>query len=135
MEMGPLMQVRLTILDAHAKVLEDKEQDIPSVEGTVLIDTGAKRTAVDMDTAKRIGLPVKGRARLTTASQNNLLVPVFAGKLRIVGANIDINVPTGLVGVDLSDDPNDTIALIGRDLLRVATLNYNGPEGVVTVAI
>lgn len=58
METGPIIQVQLTVLDDHAEILKGQGKRVPSVEGHVMVDTGAKRTAVDIELAKQVGLPV-----------------------------------------------------------------------------
>ena len=133
-EAGPLMQVRLTVPDALAESYQKQGKSVPSVDGHVLIDTGAMSTAVDIAVAQQIGLPVIGRARVSSASQTDIQVPVFSGKLSIPGFTT-INIPKGLIGVNLSSHRLPTIALIGRDLLEAAVLVYNGPEGTVSLSI
>ena len=53
-ENGPLMQVRVTVPDAHVESLKQKRKPVPSVDGHVMIDTGAMRTAIDIDVARKI---------------------------------------------------------------------------------
>ena len=96
------------------------------------MDTGASRTAVDIDTAKKLGLPVTKPAKMSSASHADVIVPVFAGQLEMPGFT-KIAVPHGLIGVNLNG--NGVIALIGRDLMKVAVLTYNGPDGSYTLAI
>lgn len=134
MDAGPILQVQLTVLDEQAELLRQEGKPVPSFEGHVMIDTGAKRTAVDIAVAEEVGLPVKGRATLYSVSEQNVIVPVFAGKLTIPSFS-DIDVSHGLVGVNLSDHDHNTIALIGRDLLQTAVLVYNGADGAVSLSI
>ena len=119
---------------AQAKFLTSQGKKVPSAQGLALVDTGASRTAVDIDTAKKLGLPVIKPAKMSSASDPNVIVPVFAGRLEIPNFT-QIDVPHGLMGVTLSGQKNSIVVLIGRDLLANAVLTYNGPDGSVTLAI
>ena len=85
-DVGPLLQVQITVLDEQADLLRSENKPIPSVEGHVMIDTGAKRTAIDIKVAERVGLPVKGRATLYQARHLPYLAtaPGYAQELLIV---------------------------------------------------
>ena len=98
-----------------------------------LIDTGAARTAVDIKTARTVGLPIKDSAIMSSASHSRIDVPVFAGKL-IIPDFADIDVPTGLMGVNL-DGHTGVVALIGRDLLEAAILIYDGGAGTISISL
>ena len=133
---GPIMQATLThVTEQTPNSINAKSGWVSQISGYVVIDTGANRTAIDADAAKELKLPIMGRVAIASASQPDVIAPVYAAKLAIPGF-IDINVPEGLVGVNLQGWKNrDIIGLIGRDLLAAAVLVYNGPEGAVTLSI
>ena len=100
-----------------------------------MIDTGASKTCFDAEAAAEAGLPVVGTAQMASASHANHTVPTFAG--RLIGPTINISLEAGM-GVSLSDVGADgtgrLIALLGRDALASAVLNYNGPDGSFSLA-
>lgn len=134
-DLGPLLPIEIHPLDQHAQLAVQNKKPITPRKGTAILDTGAGRTAVDVKAAQAVGLPVIGTANLSSASHANLQVPVYAGKLVISGGAININVPAGLMGVNLDGQSGNTVALIGRDLLEAAVLIYDGGAGTVTLAI
>ena len=131
--MGPLVPVTLNLPDEVQRTyIERGEQPPAPVRGFALIDTGASATCFDIDTAQNVGLPTVGVAQMTSASHANQTVPTFAGK--IVCPTITINVNLGM-GANLSSVSNDMIAILGRDILKSAILNYNGPDGHFSLAM
>ena len=104
------------------------------MKGFALIDTGALSTCLDISTAEIIGLPVCGTTEITSAS-HTVEVPIFVGKL-VLPNFININVKRG-AGVNLKEFGTDLglIALIGRDILEIAILVYNGPGGSFSLSI
>ena len=89
--MGSVLPVTLTLSDEAQKAyIESGERPPAGVGGLAMIDTGATATCIDIEAAKRAGLPTAGTARMTSASHANQNVPAFAGK--IVGPTINISV-------------------------------------------
>ena len=133
-EGGPFIPMIVKTGEAQTAVLQKAGKKPLEREGHALIDTGASRTAVDLQLAKEMGLPVIGRAHMSSASHESVIMPVFSGNLEVPGFAA-INVPDGLLGANLDGDKNKIIVLIGRDLLAMATFHYNGPEGSFTLCI
>lgn len=133
-DLGPIIPIVVKMEKHHAEMLREKRRTPPERQGTALIDTGASRTAVDVGLAQSMGLPVIGRARMSSATQESVIMPVFSGQLSVPELT-DVNLPDGLLGANLQGDMTGAIVLIGRDLLSVATLHYNGPEGSFTISI
>lgn len=131
---GPVAPVTLKPLADLEKVLESQGRPRLSVSGRVLIDTGAKRTAVDISAAQELALPIKDRAVTSSATHRNVVVPVFSGRLEIPGF-LNFDVPQGLMGVNLHGNRMNIIALIGRDLLGAAILIYNGMDGHFSISV
>ena len=131
---GPIIPATLTLSDETQRVYTEKgEQPPEAVNGYAMIDTGASKTCVDQTCAKKAGLPVVGTAKMASATQSEIAVPVFAGKITLAPTNIVIKVENGL-GANLSAF-NGLVALIGRDLLQSASFFYNGPDGFISLSI
>lgn len=129
---GPLFPVTLTLPDAVQSALREQGKSLPEpVTGFALIDTGATRSCFDESAARKAGMPIRGTAKMASASHPEHDVPVFSGKM-ILG-NLSIDVDSGM-GVNLSGFP-ELVALIGRDLLANSILVYNGPDGSVSLAL
>ncbi len=83
---GPIIPITLAIPDGVLQAYSKRGERPPSpVSGFAMIDTGATATCVDIDVAKKAGLPIIGEARMTSAAmiikkfqpfQENLLARV-----------------------------------------------------------
>lgn len=69
---------------------------------------------------------------MTSATDHAVEVPVFAGQI-IVAGSININVEQGM-GANLTGFPG-LLALLGRDVLSVGVLVYNGTDGSVSLSV
>jgi predicted aspartyl protease len=102
------------------------------ISGHALFDTGASVTCVDDETAKQLGLPVINMVTIASASHEASKHNVYPISLEILGPNIVFDsIPA--VGGPLK--AQGLAALIGRDVLRLCTLHYNGLVGQFTLAI
>jgi len=125
-ELGP--QVQISLFPAGEPTPESPEP----VAGRALIDTGALTTCVDRHAAEQAGLSVVGSGKMTSATHENEIVPIYAGKLRITGLPFEIKMRSAL-GANLR--PQGLIALIGRDLLENCVLVVNGPDGSFSLSM
>jgi len=75
-------------------------------------------------------MPIVGSGIMSSVTQRQVTVPVFAGDFEITGfANFNGG---QAFGVTLD---NNVIALIGRDILSKTLLIYNGVEGRMSLFI
>ncbi len=130
---GPTLQVEVHVPDALATILSQQGSPVPApVAGKALIDTGASITAVDDTVIRSLGVQPVGIATVHTPSgstQQNL----YPVKFIFPGSGLpQLNAPQA-IGSDLR--PQGIIALIGRSALGGAIFVYNGPVGVVTLAL
>ena len=102
-----------------------------AVSGKGIIDTGATMTCFDEDAAKHAKMPVIRTATMGSATHANVVVPVFAGQVEIAGF-ANFNPVAGAFGAQLGDD---IVALIGRDILSLTLMIYNGLQGKITLCI
>ena len=130
---GPRVPINLTLLPDHQKAKAEKHEPMPpAMTGIALIDTGASQTCFDEQFARQAGLPIVGTGTMTSATDHAVQVPVFAGQI-IVAGNININVEQGM-GANLTGIPG-LLALLGRDVLSLGVLVYNGTDGSVSLSI
>jgi predicted aspartyl protease len=128
---GPVLPVLLSISEEVQQALMSEGKPIPEpVTGLALIDTGATFTCVDETAARRAGLPIRGTAKMASASHPEHEVPVFAGRISMDGININTS---AAMGADLSGFP-DLVALIGRDMLQNCLFVYDGNAGSISLA-
>lgn len=125
---GPLVQATLALPDSVQSAAAGKPPQ--TVQGMALFDTGASHTFVDQKSATNLGLPIVGRGNMTSASHANIQSPMFAGKL--IAPSLNLNLEQAL-GANLASQ--GLIALIGRDVLRLGILVYNGVDGSFSFAI
>lgn len=130
--LGPLVAVAIAIPTVRA-------QQIASVPGTIvptpisglaLIDTGATGTCVDEESIAPLGLPIIGTAPMlgTTGKKDK---PVYPVRLEFPGTGFGPVEPWQVIGAELKEC--GLLALIGRDILSVCVLVYNGPGGFYTL--
>ncbi len=129
---GPVLQVSVGLEQTMAKALAQQGKAVPAmISGLALIDTGASVSCIDETVAKNLKLPVVDVAKMTSASHSShpcnlypmqILLPAGVGfaSPRAMGANLAVQ---GLV------------AIVGRDILQVCTLFYNGNAGQVTLSM
>ena len=131
--LGPRVQLTISPLEPHIKALSDKgETPPPPVTGWGLIDTGASATCVDRAAAEKAGLAVVDSGPMASAIHESEIVPIFAGRLDIGGIPQNIDMKRAY-GAKL--EPQGLIALIGRDVLAVCVLVYNGVDGSFTLCV
>jgi predicted aspartyl protease len=101
------------------------------VSGSALIDTGASQTCIDDAIDQQLQLPVIDVVNMTSASHASTQQNIYPVLIEVVGG-IRINVPRAM-GANLASQ--SLAALIGRDFLQRCTLFYNGPSGLITLAL
>lgn len=112
------------------KALSDQGTKPPDmVQGNALIDTGASITSIDLEAARKLGLPEVGRTSLGTADGPKQ-APLFPFSISIP-PSLSFQCPQG-AGCNLRGQ--GIIALIGMDLLARCILIVNGPEGTCSLA-
>jgi len=130
---GPLIAVEVHVPQPLATLLSQQGKPVPKpVPGSALIDTGASITAVDDSVITSLGVQPVGVTTVHTpsgsAQQNQYPV-----RFTFPGTNLPELSGTQAIGSVLL--PQGIVALIGRDALRSLILVYNGPAGMITLAI
>lgn len=129
--LGPLVQV--TVGPAQSLVNQWTQTGIPvpaPISGNALIDTGASNTCIDEDLAQRLGLPVIDLVHMVSASDSSQR-NVYPAQITLLGS-LTVNVDRALSAALAQQN---IIALIGRDVLQMCTLFYNGLSGEFTLSI
>jgi predicted aspartyl protease len=130
---GPRIDVEVHVPDPLATLLSQQGKPIPKpVLGQALIDTGASITAVDDSTITSLGVQPIGVTMVHTPSgsaQQNLYPVRFV----FPGSGLPELSATQAIGSVLL--PQGIVALIGRTALSSVILVYNGPVGMITLAI
>lgn len=130
---GPRLQVSLGVHQAIATQLLQQGKALPQpVSGLALIDTGASTTCIDEDAAQKLQLPVTNIVTVASASHASTRHNVYPSQIEVIGLPIAINAPNA-IGAPLA--AQGLLALIGRDVLQVCTLHYNGPAGSISLAL
>lgn len=130
---GPIIEVSVGIEQSAGAGLLQSGQQLPTPRtGWALIDTGASITCVDDKAARELGLPVIDVAKMTSATHTEVEQNVYPIQITIVGSALQFNVARAM-GAAL--EPQGIIALIGRDVLSVCTLFYNGLTGQITLSL
>ena len=133
----PLLKAFVGLSVPRQQALKAAGQPVPSIVSvTFLIDTGASGTCVDPNSVSTLGLVPTGAAQIQTPSTNgmphscntydiSLIIPSPMGMPFLVNA---------LPVVESVLKPQGIDGLMGRDVLSMCTLYYNGPEGSYTLA-
>ena len=93
-----------------------------------LISTGTRRSYVDQDTARRMGLVRTGTHRLEHGTE----FPVFAARLEVPA--LGITLPGPLRGLPLQASGTAWPVVLGQDALENASLEVDGPAGTVELS-
>ena len=129
---GPTVPVVLSVAQTIADQLMQQGLTVPTpVSGSALIDTGASQTCIDDAIDQQLQLPVIDVVNMTSASHASTQQNIYPVLIEVVGG-IRINVPRAM-GANLASQ--SLAALIGRDFLQRCTLFYNGPSGLITLAL
>jgi hypothetical protein len=130
---GPQLDVEVHVPDALAAILTQQGKPVPKpVAGNALIDSGASITAVDDSIIRSLGVQPVGIATVHTpsgsAQQNQYPVKFIFPRTGLP----PLNAPQAIGSVLQSQG---IVALIGRDSLSSVVFVYNGPVGVITLAL
>ena len=130
---GPRVQITLALLADQIGFFADKGETPPTpLAGLALIDTGASSTCVDREAAERAGLAVVDSGPISSATHQNEVAPIYAGRLNLAGIPQDIDAKRAY-GANL--EPQGLIALIGRDMPANCVLVYNGLDGSFSLSL
>jgi hypothetical protein len=123
-QQGPLIQVTFTVPPAIGFELQKANKLIPSIPVVGLIDTGASCTCINKKIVDALGLLPFDVQTVFTANgpTEQLLYDIGIG----LPISAPMFIPLQSPCADLDGQPFD--ALIGRDVLSMCTLFYNGSD-------
>jgi len=129
----PIKGPYLDILVSKAAVTTFRPEEVTesTQKLTMLIDTGASKTAINPSVANRIGLMPMGKTELKTASHIipanifyvDLKCNLFTPPLKIDNRPV-LSFPLAIEGLD---------GILGRDFLEIMIFNMNGVEKKYTL--
>jgi len=98
------------------------------VSGVALIDTGAVQSGIDEGAALSLGLNPVGVSELLTPTGTRTKVGVFWGEVSFTDSEL-APLRQQFLGMKLGYSVGDTrvVAILGRDFLSDARLEYDGP--------
>lgn len=129
---GPGLAVEVGVPSAHAAALTAGSHPLPpSAPGSALIDTGASVSAVDLTILQGLGIRAVNSIPLVTPS-GTTTQGVYVVRLTFPGSPIPTLDPVPVMGSSLQGFGH--IALLGRDFLAGALMNYDGVHGYWTIA-
>jgi hypothetical protein len=134
-EHGPLIAVRIQIDRTLRRAYESVARPLPMpVSGVALIDTGAVQSGIDEAVALSLGLNPVGVSELLTPTGDRTKVGVFWGEVDFVGTDLQ-PLRQQFLGMKLGYMAGEerVVALLGRDFLSDARLDYDGPSARYTV--
>lgn len=135
-QLGPTIQVLIGLNSLEEKRRHDaKEAIAPAVAVTALIDTGAAGSCLDTTIIKQLGITPTGDGSMLTPSTGS--TPSKCDQYTIGMAIMKNNIPYSLPMLPVLE--TDIVGhgiqmLIGRDVLRMCLLVYDGASGLFTLA-
>jgi hypothetical protein len=136
--MGPVVQIRIEVPSALAASLVAANQLVPNpVDGVALIDTGATITSIHAAILVSMGINPVGVANVGTAGGPQQQ-STYAARFSFPGTPLPGFELTQVIGCDLSGqtvlNQQPLLGLIGRDVLAMAVLVYNGSAGMFSLS-
>ncbi len=120
---GPTCSLAITPSFVTIEALKMEKKDVPLVQVTALIDTGAQTTAISEKIVSKLGLIPRGTAKVYT-SQSSKIVNEYDIAIEF---DTDAYINTlRVLGADLQDHSID--CLVGRDVLQHGVFVYDGPK-------
>jgi len=145
---GPLVGASWILPGVQLELLKQAGRSIPTpVSGHLLLDTGARSTCISQAVARQLGLKPIGKVKGFGAGGEHINDLVFA-RLQIAISDhrgfttlIWWEMPCQAIpemerhlgGIEINGQPVVVIGLLGRDILRVATVMYSGKNGTLEV--
>ena len=125
---GSLCIVKINLTEAHLDLLRISEADPDPISGLAMIDTGAGATSVDEEAVRKIGAKEFDRASFSSSLSKNTSKPICSITITINDFKIEVTkaVMSNLKRFGL-------ISIIGRDLLSLSDLRYEGHTGNYTL--
>lgn len=128
---GILIKLRISVSQIREIAMRARGRAIPKpLEVAAMIDTGADCTLVDGSIPLQLGLLPTGQTLLCSleTGQEVETLPVFDVDVAFVmDGGTSTRITTRVASKSLGENLPYK-ALLGRDLLRLCTLVYNGPE-------
>jgi predicted aspartyl protease len=119
---GPIIEVVVFPPQPIFNKLRQEGKTPPSRKLIALIDTGASGSCIDDPIASELGLIARDVVSIQTPSGESQQ-SVYDLGFAMPGLQTSI-IPIMAIGANLTNQPYD--ALIGRDILKLCTLIYNG---------
>jgi hypothetical protein len=138
---GLVMPVEVHVPAAIAAMLQQAQQPVPPPQtGLALVDTGASITCCNADALLALGLNPVGQITVGTANgpTPQFLYPATIRLPSTGGWQFELAAVCGsnLAGQMIpTTPPQQLLVLIGRDLLSLMTLHWNGPGGACTLSL
>ena len=130
---GPVIQVSISIAQSMSQQLIQQGVAVPvPVSGLALIDTGASSTCIDDAVAQQLGVPAIDVVTMHSASHAGHPANIYPVRFEVSGLPIALDVPRAM-GAALASQ--GLAMLIGRDILQICTLFYNGMSGEFTLSL
>lgn len=119
---GPIIEIMVVPPRPVAIKLQEEGHEIPSKTIIALIDTGASGSCVNESVAKELGLIARDIVSISTPSgiTQQPIYDLGISLPKLTDRIINVAAP----GSNLENQPYQ--ALIGRDILSICTLIYNG---------
>ena len=127
------VKVEVSQYQVPMQQLEDSGPLIPilidETTGVALLDTGARRSVIDLVVARRLGLRESGEHRITGATGVGTF-PSFDIELQIPW--LDTTVPAPIGGAPLRANGIPWHAIIGRDIILKFDFHMDGATGSIS---
>jgi hypothetical protein len=132
---GPLVDAVLSPPQIQADQMITQGQNVPRVKATLMIDTGAGKTAIDKSLASKLNLKPIRYDEVVGVSQQSQECPVYLLVLRLrvdlEGKTAEYSYITEALGVPSPRERNPHDGFLGRDFLKSCRLVYDGPSALV----
>ncbi len=93
------------------------------ITGKAMIDTGSIASAVDSEVVTKLGVKSMDSTLLSTSAKGTKITEMYSLTMKFKGYYFDV-----FKMAEANLKPHNLIALIGRDILHLGSLQYTGPD-------
>jgi len=136
---GAFIDLRVGVSSSRERILKIANKVVPaSVIVRALIDTGASCTCIDAGTLRGLGLTPASTVLMHSSSTSGTAHTSDVYEVSLAVDRVGTGISRGIapvIAIDLSGQGQSFLGLVGRDVLDMCVLIYDGPSRIATLKL